>query len=122
MFVRFLCNWPPYRDGQCLEVNDRFGSHFVARCMAEVVTAADVRAYARTMETIDRRVARCVADYFAGNVSAKTARAGRRVITQDEWRAELGQDRSSYQKARLAYVAGCINPPGRLPAAITVRS
>src|ERR1700732_4460434 len=31
MFVRFLCNWPPYRDGQCLEVTDRFGAHFVAR-------------------------------------------------------------------------------------------
>jgi hypothetical protein len=91
MFVRFLCDWRPYKSGQCLEILDRVGADFVARCMAEIVTAADVRAYAQTMETIDRRVARCVADYFAGNVSAKTARAGRREITEDEWRRELGQ-------------------------------
>jgi hypothetical protein len=42
VFVRFLCNWPPYRDGQCLEIPDRIAADFVARCMAEVVTAAGV--------------------------------------------------------------------------------
>ena len=54
MFVRFLCNWPPYLDGQCLEIPDRIGADFVVRCMAEIVTA--VRAYTRTMETIDRAI------------------------------------------------------------------
>jgi hypothetical protein len=78
MFVRFLCHWPPYRDRQCLEIPDRIGSHFVARCMAEIVTAADVQTYARTMETIDRAIDK--------RINAMPARGGRR---EDEWRHEL---------------------------------
>jgi hypothetical protein len=108
MFVRFLCNWPPYKAEQAVEIPDRIGADFVARCMAQIVTAADVREHARTMETIDRRVARCVADYFAGNVSAKTAKAGRRTISEDEWRRELGQKGPA--------------PFRRIPATLTVRS
>jgi hypothetical protein len=100
MFVRFLCDWPPYRDGQCLEVHDRFGSHFVARAMAEIVTAAD----AQTMAAIDRYI-----DCRIGETSRSTAAsprnpgghavaashppraAGKRVMTGAEWRASLGQ-------------------------------
>jgi hypothetical protein len=91
MFVRFLCNWPPYRDGQCLEVNDRFGSHFVARCMAEEVTGADVRAYARTMATRETCRPKSIGASPGALPITSTARAGRRVITEDEWRRELGQ-------------------------------
>jgi hypothetical protein len=99
MFVRFLCDWPPYRDGQCLEAPDRIGADFVARCMAQVVTAADVRAYAQTMETIDRAIEK--------RINEMPARAGRREITEDQWRRELGQ------KGPRTY--------RHLPAAITVR-
>jgi hypothetical protein len=80
MHVRFLCNWPPYRDGQCLEILDRVGADFVARCMAEVVTAADVRSYATIDRVIDERINKQM-----------PARGGRRVIREDQWRAELGQ-------------------------------
>jgi hypothetical protein len=99
MYVRFLCDWPPHRDGQCLEVPDRVGADFVARCMAEVVTAADVREYARTMETIDRAIEK--------RINEMPARAGRRVITEDQWRREL------WQKGPPAY--------RHIPAEITVR-
>jgi hypothetical protein len=120
MFVRFLCNWPPYRDGACIEVLDRFGSHFVARCMAELVTAADVREYNRTMAEEDRAVARAVDKHF--NAMSRTFKtAGRRVISDDQWRAGLGADRSGYQQARQAYISKRLNVPGYL-AAITVRS
>jgi hypothetical protein len=113
MFVRFLCAWPPYRDGQCLEVQDRFGSHFVERAMAEVVTAADVREYAATMTTIDREIDK--------RVGAMPAR-GRRTVTEDQWAREIGLDRIGYRQAHQAYVDKRLNVPGRLPAAITLRS
>jgi hypothetical protein len=113
MYVKFLCNWPPYRDGQCLELTDRFGSHFVARGMAQVVTA-EVEAYAATMSAVDSAIER--------RTGAMPAKAGRREVTEDEWRAELGQDRSGYQQARLAYIARRVNVAERLPAAITTRS
>jgi hypothetical protein len=71
MFVRFLCNWPPYKDGQRLEIPDRIGADFVARAMAEVVPAVD--------RAIDKRI------------NAMPARGGRREITEDEWRRSLGQ-------------------------------
>jgi hypothetical protein len=100
MFVRLLSYWPPYRDGQCLEIPDRIGSHFVARCMAEVVTAADVREYLRTMESIDRVIDK--------RINATPPRGGRRTITDDQWRRELGQK----GPAPFRYV----------PATLTVRS
>jgi hypothetical protein len=114
MFVRFLCKWPPYRDGQCLEVLDRVGADFVSRGMAEVVTAADVREHARTMETIDRVI--------AARISGKPAKAGRRVITEDQYAREIGRDRSGYRKAWQAHVNKSVNVLGRLPAVLTVRS
>jgi hypothetical protein len=84
MFVRFLCDWRPrYKEGQCLEIPDRVGADFVARAMAEVVTPADVREYAATMATIDRAIDKRIAEM--------PARAGRRVISEDQWRRELGQ-------------------------------
>jgi hypothetical protein len=83
MYVRFLCNWAPYKDGQCLEIPDRVGADFVARCMAQIVMGADVHAYARTMERIDRLVDE--------RINAMPARAGRREITEHQWRRELGQ-------------------------------
>jgi hypothetical protein len=83
MFVRFLCKWPPYRDGQCLEVPDRVGAHFVARAMAEIVTAAEVQSYAQTMSMIDRVIDK--------RINEMPARGGRRVISEDQWRRELGQ-------------------------------
>src|ERR1700730_15639349 len=44
MYLRFICDWPPhYKDGQAIEIPDRIGADFVARCMAEVATGADVR-------------------------------------------------------------------------------
>jgi hypothetical protein len=99
MYVKFLCNWPPYRDGQCLEIPDRVGADFVARCMAEVVTGADARGYDRTMSTIDR--------YIDKRINGMPAPAGRRVIMEDEWRRELGQKGPA--------------PFRHLPAKITVR-
>jgi hypothetical protein len=116
MYVRFLCNWPPYRDGACIEVLDRFGSHFVARAMAQVVTASVVREYNRTMAAVDRAIERRI------NAPEMPARGGRRVTTEDEWRRELGADRTGYQRARQAYIAKRVNvSPGHL-ADITVRS
>ena len=113
MFVRFLCDWPPYRDGQAIEIPDRVGADFVARCMAQIVTAADVRAYSRTMSKIDCAIEK--------RINAMPARAGRRVITEDQWAREIGRDRSGYQQARQAYIGNRISAPGRLPAANTVR-
>jgi hypothetical protein len=99
MYVKFLCDWPPYKDGQCLEIPDRIGADFVSRCMAQIVTGADVRAYARTMETIDRVIAE--------RISEMPARGARREISEDQWRAELGQTGPRVYR--------------HLPAAITVR-
>jgi hypothetical protein len=100
MYLRFICDWPPhYKDGQAIEIPDRIGVDFVARAMAEIVTAAEVRAYARTMETIDRAIEK--------RINGMPARAGRREITEDQWRRELGQ------KGARTY---------RLPAVLTVRS
>jgi hypothetical protein len=119
MYLRFICDWPPhYKDGQAIEIPDRIGADFVARAMAQVVTAADVNAYSQTMATIDRAIDKRI----TVGASRMPARGGRRVISEDQWRRELGQDRSGYQQARLAYIAGRINVSGRLPAAITVRS
>jgi hypothetical protein len=92
MFIRFLCRWPPYKDGQCLEIPDRVGADFVARAMAQVVTGADVRSYAATMSTIDRAV-----DKHFNKMPA--ARAARRVITEDQWQREIGADRAGYLSA-----------------------
>jgi hypothetical protein len=83
MFVRFLCNWPPYRDGQCLEIPDRIGADFVARAMAESVEPAAVQEYAATMAAVDRAIDK--------RINAMPARAGRREISEDQWRRELGQ-------------------------------
>jgi hypothetical protein len=98
MCIRWLCDWPPrYRAGQCLEVDDRFGSHFVARAMAQTVTAADVRDYARTMETIDRYIDKRIGEpprSAAAPVDPgrrPVRAAGKRVLTGRAWRAELGQ-------------------------------
>jgi hypothetical protein len=104
MYLRFICDWPPhYKDGQAIEIPDRIGADFVARCLAEIVTAEDVQSYARTMGTIDRLVAKHVDE----KMSAKPARAGRRVISEDQWRRELGQTGPS--------------PYRHLPAVLTVR-
>lgn len=83
MFVRFLADWKPYKNGQCLEISDRIGADFEARAMAEVVTATDVRAYAETMAAVDRAIEK--------RINAMPARGGRRVVTEDQWRRELGQ-------------------------------
>jgi hypothetical protein len=68
--------------------------------MAQVVTAADVREYARTMETIDRAIEK--------RINEMPARGGRRVISEDQWRRELGQNGPRTYR--------------HLPAEITVRS
>ena len=96
MYVKFLCDWPPYKDGQCLEIHDRIGADFVARAMAEVVTAADVREYARTMEATDRAVARAVDKHFNETPRAAGKTAGRRVARQDEW-GRLLKGQSAYE-------------------------
>jgi hypothetical protein len=111
MFARFLCNWPPYRDGQAIEIPDRIGADFVARCMAETVTAAAVREYLRTMETIDRLIDK--------RISGMPARAGRRVISEHQWRRELGKDQPGYWQAARAHRQA--QKSARLPADITVR-
>jgi hypothetical protein len=100
MHVRFLSDWPPYKCGQAVEIPDRIGSHFVARCMAEIVTGADVRAYARTMSMIDRAIDKAI--------NEMPASGGRRVISEDQWRAELGQKGPA--------------PFRHVPATLTVRS
>jgi hypothetical protein len=95
MFVRFLCNWPPYKDGQCLEIPDRIGADFVARCMAEIVAPADVREYARTMEAVDRCIDK--------RIGEMPARAARREITEDELGREIGRDHPRYWESALAH-------------------
>jgi hypothetical protein len=98
MYLRFICDWPPhYKDGQAIEIPDRIGADFVARCMAEVVTAADVRECAATMETIDRAIAE--------RISEMPARAGRRTVTEDAWRRELGQKGPAGQGQGMAFLA-----------------
>jgi len=67
--------------------------------MAEVVTAEEVQSYARTMSAIDRLVDE--------RINGVPPRAVHRVITEDQWRAELGQ------KGPRTY--------RHLPAEITVR-
>jgi hypothetical protein len=116
MFVRFLCDWPPYKLGQALEIPDRVASHFVARCMAETVTAADVQAYARTMETIDRAIEKRI-NAMPARAAGKTA--GRREITEDQWASEIGRDRPGYRQAQQAHRQA--QQLARLPAEITVR-
>jgi hypothetical protein len=101
MYVRFLCNWAPYKDSQCLEVHDRYGADFVARGMAEIVTAADVQTYARTMAAIDRAIEQRISgtprsaaspgDRHAVAASHPVRAAGKRVMTGAEWRQSLGQ-------------------------------
>jgi hypothetical protein len=91
MFVRFLCNWAPYADGQCLEIPDRVGADFVARAMAEVVTGADVQIYTATMAAIDRAIDDKRINAMPVGASRMPARGGRRTITEDQWRRELGQ-------------------------------
>jgi hypothetical protein len=73
MFVRFACNWPPYKDGQHLEIPDHIGAHFIARGMAEEVTPADVRAYGQTIAAIDRAIAERI-----GETPASLSRSTRR--------------------------------------------
>ena len=89
MYVRFLCSWPPYKDGQCLEVLDRVGADFVARCLAQMITAGEVKSYAQTIAAIDREVER--------RVSAMPS-AARRVITEDQWHREIGRNMPGYWK------------------------
>jgi hypothetical protein len=97
MYVRFLCNWPPYKDGQAIEIPDRIGADFVARGMAEVVTAADVQTYAQTMAAIDRAIEQRISGTpRSAAIPVDPGRrpvraAGKRVMTGAEWRRELGQ-------------------------------
>jgi hypothetical protein len=120
MFVRFLCNWPPYRDGQCLEVNDRFGSHFVARCMAEEVTGADVQTYARTIDrAIDKRISGRPHSAASPGDPGGHSRAARRVVTEGQWEHEIGQDQPGYWQAARAHRQA--QQQARLLADITVR-
>jgi hypothetical protein len=65
--------------------------------MVEVVTAADVREYDQTMATIDRVIDK--------RINKMPVRTGKREVTEEQWRHELGQDRSGYQQAQLAYTA-----------------
>jgi hypothetical protein len=114
MFVRFLCNHRPYRDGQCLEIPDRIGAHFVDRAMAEVVSAADVREYDRTMAAVDREIDKRINGTPTPRSAAAPvdpvghpvrAAAGKRVITEDQWRHESGQDQPGYWAAARRYDA-----------------
>jgi len=107
MYVRFLCNWPPYKDGQCLEIPDRIGADFVARCMAQVVTAADVREYLQTMAAVDRAIEKRMETPSRREVLSfkhheMPARAGRRVVSEDDYAREIGQDQPGYWQAAMA--------------------
>lgn len=95
MLVRFIADWPPYKGGQHVEIPDRIGSHFVARAMAQVVTAGDMQEYLRTMRVIDRAVEK--------GIGKMPAIAGRRVITETQWRHELGKDQPGYAAAAAKY-------------------
>jgi hypothetical protein len=104
VYVKVIGNWSTrFRDGQCIEVHDRDGAVWLASGMAEVVTAEDVREYAATMAAADRLVARAVDEHFSETPRAAGKTAGRRVVSQDQWRAELGQDRSGYWQASDAF-------------------
>jgi hypothetical protein len=106
MYVRFLYDYPPrFKAGQCIELHDRDGSHFTAGGMAEIVTQADVREYEARMELIDRIVAERVNEMPPRVASIKTdeARAGRRVVSEDEWHRELGQDQPHYWQRAAAH-------------------
>jgi hypothetical protein len=122
MFVRFMSDHPPsFKAGQCVEVPDRCGALYLGRA-CEVVSQAVVREYEATMAAADRAVARAVDKHFNETSRAAGKTAGRRELSEDQWRASLGVGQCGYQQARLAYIAGRINVSGRLPAEITVRS
>jgi hypothetical protein len=107
MYVRFLHDLRPrFRAGQCIELHERDGSHYLAGGMAELVTADVVRAYEARMELIDRIVAEHVNEMPAritNDRKADEARTGRREITQDEWHRELGQDQPHYWQRAAAH-------------------
>ncbi len=105
MFVRFLCDWRPYKSGQCLEILDRIGADFVARAMAEVVSADIVRAYERTQELIARKVDRAVDAHFNKKPAPADGKTARRVARQDEWDAEKW-DRLLKGKSAYEYLFG----------------
>ena len=100
MFIRYIgWNYGSFlgksgRDGQCIEVHDRYGADYVARGMAEVVTAAEYLEYERTIAVIDREVER--------RVNAPTQAKTKRVFTDDSWWND----------------PKCTAPAGRLPTLI----
>jgi hypothetical protein len=99
MNLRFLGNWPPFRDGQCLALHDRYGADFVARGIAEIVPDSILREYEATMAAIDR----CIDARISGrprsaarplndaNAAPPHPARGRRVLTGAQWRQSLGQ-------------------------------
>lgn len=106
MFVRAIGNYPPYRDGQCFEIQDRVGGPLVGRVF-EIVTAADVQAY-----ELASAAAQCTDSRIGENPRpaappvdpvAHPARGRRRVVTEDEWRREIGQDQAGYEAAAMAH-------------------
>ena len=91
-----------FKAGQCIEQHDKFAAPLVP-AIATPITDAEYRQYIETMATIEREVERRVhAMPAAGANAPKTGSnappptRGRRVITQDEWRAELGQNIPEY--------------------------
>lgn len=114
MFVRAIGNYPPYRNGQCFEIHDRIGGPLIGSIL-EVVTAADVRAYELAMAAIDRCIDAKLLPHSRITGTPRSAAApvdpvchpraprGRRAVTQDEWRREIGQDQQGYWSAALAH-------------------
>jgi hypothetical protein len=103
MFVRILGNWGRYKDGECHEVHERVGAGWVARGGAEEITYEAYRAYQRgglradVFGALDKeKIARDVID----------ARTGRRVVTEDEWKRQLGGDQPGYAAAARKHYAG----------------
>ena len=103
MFLRFFSDYGHFKAGQCIEQHDKFVAPLVP-AIATPITEVEYRQYIEMMATIDREVERRVhAMPTAGpngpenGPNGPPPTRGRRVVTQDQWRAELGQNMPAYE-------------------------
>jgi hypothetical protein len=104
MFVRFLSDYGYSRAGQCIELHDKFAAP-LAPAIATPITAAEYQEYELTMAAIDREVERRVSAMPSSKRGSRFATNAprRRVVTQDQWRRELGKDHADYWHAAMAH-------------------
>lgn len=102
--MRFLSDYGYSRAGQCIELHDKFAAPLVP-AIATPITAAEYQEYELTMAAIDREVERRVSAMPSSKRGSRFATNAprRRVVTQDQWRRELGQDHADYWHAAMAH-------------------